>query len=75
MVDQRSAAGVCTIYAETTSSESLAQAAAAELAQCPSVQIVTLHTGALGMPGSEAGDYLGMMRANIETIVTGQSGE
>jgi ABC-type Zn uptake system ZnuABC Zn-binding protein ZnuA len=35
------------------------------------VQVISLFTGALGPVGSDAGSYLGMMRANIDAIVAG----
>jgi ABC-type Zn uptake system ZnuABC Zn-binding protein ZnuA len=66
---------VCAIYVETTANDQLAQAAAAELDNCESVQVLTLHTGAVGSPGSGADSYIGMMRANLETIVLGQQHE
>jgi ABC-type Zn uptake system ZnuABC Zn-binding protein ZnuA len=75
LVDQMAAAGICTIYAETSASDRLAQATASELDGCPTVQILKLYTGALGAPGSEADSYLNMMRTNIDTIVAGQAHE
>jgi ABC-type Zn uptake system ZnuABC Zn-binding protein ZnuA len=63
--------GVCTLFAETTANEQLAETVATELGNCESVQVVTLYTGALGPAGSEADNYLDMMRANIDAIVSG----
>lgn len=63
--------GVCTLFAETTANEQLAETVATELGNCESVQVVTLYTGALGPAGSEADSYLGLMRANIDAIVSG----
>ena len=63
--------GVCTLFAETTANEQLAETVASELGGCESVQVVTLYTGALGPAGSEADNYLDMMRANIDAIVSG----
>ncbi len=63
--------GVCTLFAETTANEQLAETVASELGGCESVQVVTLYTGALGPAGSEADSYLGLMRANIDAIVSG----
>jgi ABC-type Zn uptake system ZnuABC Zn-binding protein ZnuA len=65
--------GVCTIFAESTANEALAETVAAELGDCPGVQILTLYTGALGPPGSGADNYLAMMRVNMETIAAGLS--
>ena len=63
--------GVCTLFAETTANEQLAETVASELGGCESVQVVTLYTGALGPAGSEADSYLGMMKANIDAITGG----
>jgi ABC-type Zn uptake system ZnuABC Zn-binding protein ZnuA len=35
------------------------------------VAVVTLYTGAVGLPGSGADSYIGMMEANIDAIVEG----
>lgn len=64
-------AGVCTIFAETTVNDQLAQAVAGELDFCDEVQVLSLYTGALGLPGSGADSYTGMMQANVATIVMG----
>lgn len=66
--------GVCTVFAETTSSDQLAQALANELSDCENVQVLSLYTGALGSEGSGAETYIDMMRTNMETIVEGLSG-
>jgi ABC-type Zn uptake system ZnuABC Zn-binding protein ZnuA len=63
--------GVCTIFTETTVSDKLAQTIAAELRGCDQVQVLFVYTGALGPAGSGADSYLGMMRANVDTIVKG----
>ena len=55
---------VCTIFAEVTASDQLAQGLAAELDYCATVDIVALHTGALGPPDSGAESYLMMMQLN-----------
>ena len=65
------AEGVCTIFAETTMSDQLARTVAAEVGSCDTVQVLTLYTEALGAAGSGADSYLGMMRADVATIVTG----
>ena len=62
---------VCTIFAETTVSDALAQTIAAELDGCADVGVRPLYTGALGPAGSGADSYLGMMRANVAEIVAG----
>lgn len=61
--------GVCTLFTDAMGSDRLAQTAAAELTTCPTVRVLPLHTGSLGV--GEAGSYLGMYRANVETIVAG----
>ena len=63
--------GVCTLFAETTTSNRLAETVAAELDGCDEVQVLSLYTGALGPAGSGADSYLDMMRLNIDTITTG----
>ena len=56
------------IFVETSISDQLARVVAEEIG--PQVQVYTLYPGALGEPGSGADSYLGMMRANMETIAT-----
>jgi ABC-type Zn uptake system ZnuABC Zn-binding protein ZnuA len=73
LVDRMAEAGVCTIFADNAVNQSLAQAAAGELQSCPEVAVLPLYTGSLGAPGSGAESYVGMMRANVETIVAGLS--
>lgn len=63
--------GVCTIFTETTVSDSLSQTVAAELDTCDVVQVVPLYTGAIGPAGSGAENFIDMFRANVEAIVTG----
>lgn len=63
--------GVCTIFSETTVSDTMAQTVASELDHCAEVKVLPLYTGALGPPGSEADSYAGMFRANIGKIVEG----
>jgi ABC-type Zn uptake system ZnuABC Zn-binding protein ZnuA len=65
---------MCTIFSETTVSDALAQTIAAELAGCDVVGVRPLYTGALGLPGSGADSYLGLMRANVGEIVAGLNG-
>ena len=64
-------AQTCTIFAETTANMQLAEAAAAELDSCLQVKVLSLYTGALGLPGSGAESYIGMMRANTQTLAEG----
>lgn len=71
LVQNMRAEGVCAIFAESTSSVRLAETVAAELDNCDEVQVLSLYTGALGPPGSGAGSYLDMMRANTDAIVRG----
>ncbi len=62
---------VCTIFAETTVSDQLAQVVADELSFCDQVAVLPLYTGSLGPAGSGADNYLGLMQTNVATIVTG----
>lgn len=65
-------AGVPAIFTETTDSSTLAETIADEVGQ--RIQVVELHTAALGEPGSEAATYIGMMRANARAIATALTG-
>ena len=65
------AADTCTIFADTTANIQLAEAVAAELESCDQVQILSLYTGAIGPAGSGADSYIGMMQANMATLVEG----
>ena len=58
---------------ETTGA--LANTAAAELSHCDQVRVLPLYTGAIGPAGSGANSYLGMFRANVDTIVQGLGAE
>ncbi len=62
---------ICTIFTETTISDTLAQTTAAELSNCDTIQVIPLYTGSLGVSGSGADSYIGMFRANVEAIVNG----
>lgn len=62
---------VCTIFTETTISDSLAQTITAELDGCDKVQVLELYTGAIGPVNSGADSYIDMFRANVDSIVTG----
>ena len=57
--------GVPALFGETTVSERLAQAVARETG----AELFRLYSGSLGPVGSGADTYLGMVRANVETIV------
>lgn len=59
-------AGVAAIFADTSSSDRLAQALATEVGD---VEVVELFTESLGEPGSGADGVEGMIRTNIERIV------
>jgi ABC-type Zn uptake system ZnuABC Zn-binding protein ZnuA len=74
LVQRMEEAGVCTIYMETTANDRLAQAVSAELESCQAVQVLQLHTDAIGPAGTDTGSYIGMMRANVDTIIAGQKG-
>lgn len=63
--------GVCTIFTETTVSDTLAQTVAGELDGCEEVQVLKLYTGAVGTAGSGADSYTGMFRTNVDRIVEG----
>ncbi len=58
--------GVRAIFAETSSSDRLVQALAAEVGE---VAVVELYTGALGEPGSGADTVEGMLRTDARRIV------
>lgn len=59
--------GVPAIFVETTAPDRLAVAVSSEV-EGRDVEVVTLHTGSLGPPGSGADTYVGMMRTNAERI-------
>jgi ABC-type Zn uptake system ZnuABC Zn-binding protein ZnuA len=61
--------GVCTLFAETSQSDALARTVSAELSTCPNVQLLPLYTESTG--DGDAASYIGMFRANVETIVNG----
>ena len=70
LITEMRAEGVCAIFVETIASDRLGQVVAGELTGCANVQVATLYTGALDEPGSGADSYIGMMRANVDTIVS-----
>jgi ABC-type Zn uptake system ZnuABC Zn-binding protein ZnuA len=63
--------GLCAIFSETATSDTLAQTVAGELDYCDEVKVLPLYTGSLGPAGSGADSYIGMFRANVDTIVSG----
>jgi ABC-type Zn uptake system ZnuABC Zn-binding protein ZnuA len=67
LVDVIRAQGVPAIFIGTTTNPKLADLVARETG----AQVLSLHTGETGPAGSGAETYLGMMRANVDTIVKG----
>lgn len=65
LVHEIEEAGVSVIFGETTVSERLAEAIAAE----SDAEVVRLYSGSLGTEGSGAETYLDMVRLNVERIV------
>jgi len=74
LVDQMETERICTIFAEVTANDKLAQTIAAELEKCEDVQVLSLHTGAVGPAGTDSDNYIGMMMANMDMIVAGTVG-
>ncbi|WRH26352.1 zinc ABC transporter substrate-binding protein [Arthrobacter sp. JZ12] len=64
-------AGVVAIFADSSQPERLAEVLAAEAGT--DIAVVPLFTESLGAEGSDAGTYLGMMRANTERITAALS--
>lgn len=64
--------GVTAIYAETTQPRALAEAVAAELGGA--VQVVSLYTGSLGEPGSDADTLIGLLTTNARLIAAASGG-
>jgi zinc/manganese transport system substrate-binding protein len=58
--------GVRAIFSESTASDDLAQALAAEIGE--DIAVVEIFTESLGEPGSDADTYIGMMTVNAERI-------
>ncbi|MFZ0548572.1 MAG: metal ABC transporter substrate-binding protein [Candidatus Promineifilaceae bacterium] len=71
LVDTMEQAGICTIFAETSANQTLAETIAAELDSCENVQVISLYTESIGAPASGDDSYTAMMRANIDAIVNG----
>ncbi len=64
--------GVPAIFTETTDSGVLAETVASEVGR--PVEVVELHTAALGDPGTPADTYIGMMRTNAEAVARALGG-
>jgi ABC-type Zn uptake system ZnuABC Zn-binding protein ZnuA len=67
LVEAIRAQGVPAIFVGTTTSPKVADLVARETG----AQVLPIHTGETGTAGSGAETYLGMMRANVDTIVAG----
>ncbi|AQA06263.1 zinc ABC transporter substrate-binding protein [Mycobacterium sp. MS1601] len=64
-------AGVGTIFVDTSQPDRLARALASQAGV--DVEVVSLYSESLSEPGTEAGTYIDMMRANTDRIVAGLS--
>jgi ABC-type Zn uptake system ZnuABC Zn-binding protein ZnuA len=62
---------LCTIFTETSVSDTLAQTVASEIDNCDDVHVIKLYTGSVGPIGSGADSYIGMFRANVDAVVEG----
>lgn len=62
---------LCTLFAETTVSDTLAQTVADELEGCAEVQVISIYTGSLSPAGQPADSYLTFYQFNIDAIVNG----
>jgi ABC-type Zn uptake system ZnuABC Zn-binding protein ZnuA len=71
LIEEMGQHGLCTIFTETTVSDTLAQTVAGELNNCEDVNVVKLYTGSVGPVGGGADSYIGMFRANVDAIVEG----
>jgi ABC-type Zn uptake system ZnuABC Zn-binding protein ZnuA len=71
LAEAMAAAGVCSLFVETTAADQMARTLSEELDGCDEVRVLSLYSDALGPPGSGAESYVGMMRANVATIVEG----
>jgi len=71
LITEMEAYNVCTIFTETTLNDTLAKTVAGELDGCDEVQVLKLHTGAIGSAGSGTDSYIGMFQANVDAIVSG----
>lgn len=64
--------GVNAIFGETTQPGALAEAVAGELGE--DVEVISLYTGSLGEPGSDADTLIGMLLSNAERIAEALGG-
>ena len=64
--------GVPAVFAETTTSDELAQTLAAEVGD--DISVVELYTGSLGEPGSDGDTYVAMTRTNAQRIADALAG-
>lgn len=69
LIEEMREYNVCTIFTETTVSDSLAQTVSAELSDCEQVAVQPLYTGALGEADSGDNSYIEMFRSNVDNIV------
>ena len=69
LAEAMAAAGVCSLFVETTAADQMARTLSEELDGCDEVRVLSLYSDALGPPGSGAESYVGMMRGNVATIV------
>ena len=65
------AEAICTIFTETSVNDELSKTVTQELYTCDQVKIIPLYTGSMGLPGSGADSYIGMMESNVKNIVDG----
>ena len=74
LAEAMAAAGVCSLFVETTAADQVARTLSEELDGCDEVRVLSLYSDALGPPGSGAESYVGMMRANVAIIVDALGG-
>jgi ABC-type Zn uptake system ZnuABC Zn-binding protein ZnuA len=74
LAEAMDAAGVCSLFVETTAADQVARTLSEELDNCDEVRVLSLYSDALGPPGSGAESFVGMMRANVALIVEGLGG-
>jgi zinc/manganese transport system substrate-binding protein len=72
LVETMEKEGVTTVFGETSSPSTLAEAVAAEIGD--GVQVVELDTGSLGEPGSGAETVIGMTLTNAERVAVSLGG-
>jgi len=71
LIDTMEEHDLCTLFAESSGSQTLAETVATELGSCDDVQILQLYSGSIGVEGSAADSYITMYRSNVDTIVGG----